>query len=146
MKQKLTEKQKIRKRWVAKLRSGEYKQGKGFLARKAARSNAHDRYCCLGVLCDMAVKAKIIPQPTESEEFDSAKEKTVKVKAYGFGEDVGSLPDEVVSWVGMASDFGNFNGEAGSDNLANMNDSGKIFKQIADIIESNPEGLFNEEV
>lgn len=56
------------------------------------------------------------------------------------------FPDEVVSWVGMASDYGNFVGEAGSDNLTTINDSGKTFKQIADIIESNPKGLFNEEV
>lgn len=92
MKQKLTEQQKIRKRWVANLRSGEYKQGKGFLARKAARSNAHDRFCCLGVLCDMAVRARVIPKPKDSEEYDSEKSKTIKVKAYGFGEVVGRLP------------------------------------------------------
>lgn len=34
--------------WVTALRSGEYRQGKGFLR------NSDDEYCCLGVLCDLA--------------------------------------------------------------------------------------------
>ena len=37
------------KKWVAELRSGKYKQGKGLL-----RHNG--RYCCLGVLGDVLVK------------------------------------------------------------------------------------------
>lgn len=36
---------KVKEQWVAELRSGKYKQGKGNL-RKG------DRYCCLGVLCE----------------------------------------------------------------------------------------------
>jgi hypothetical protein len=36
----------IRKRWVAALRGGLYKQGRGQLRSKS------DRCCCLGVLCD----------------------------------------------------------------------------------------------
>jgi hypothetical protein len=45
----------IRKRWTAALRSNEYQQGKGFLV---SRPN-HDRglrYCCLGVLCNLAIE------------------------------------------------------------------------------------------
>lgn len=36
----------IKRRWVAALRSGKYKQGKDWLRRD-------DEYCCLGVLCDL---------------------------------------------------------------------------------------------
>lgn len=38
--------QEIKEKWVKALRSGKYKQGGGFL-RKG------DRFCCLGVLCDV---------------------------------------------------------------------------------------------
>lgn len=35
----------VKAKWVAALRSGEYKQGKGRL------KNINNEYCCLGVLC-----------------------------------------------------------------------------------------------
>jgi hypothetical protein len=37
----------LKKRWVAALRSGEFKQGRGLL-------RDGDQYCCLGVLCSVA--------------------------------------------------------------------------------------------
>ena len=48
-------KKEIAEKWVAKLRSGEIKQGTGFLRRSTGER------CCLGVLCDMAVEAKRYP-------------------------------------------------------------------------------------
>lgn len=36
-----------KKRWLKALRSGEYKQGVGYLKNG-------DEFCCLGVLCDLA--------------------------------------------------------------------------------------------
>jgi hypothetical protein len=39
----------IRARWTAALRSGDYSQGRDTLRRD-------DLFCCLGVLCDLAVK------------------------------------------------------------------------------------------
>lgn len=38
----------IKTKWVEALRSGKYKQGK-----KSLRSREGDKYCCLGVLCDL---------------------------------------------------------------------------------------------
>lgn len=40
----------IKAKWVAALRSGEYKQGRGQL-------RIGDRFCCLGVLCDLHGRA-----------------------------------------------------------------------------------------
>ena len=37
----------VRDRWVAALRSGEYKQGRGSML------DEKGRHCCLGVLCDV---------------------------------------------------------------------------------------------
>ena len=54
--------QKIKERWVKALRSGKYKQGKGWL-RKSSGPKKKSEFCCLGVLCDLAVKSKIIPKP-----------------------------------------------------------------------------------
>ena len=39
-------KPEIKERWLIALRSGNYQQGKGQL-------KDGDRYCCLGVLCDI---------------------------------------------------------------------------------------------
>lgn len=38
--------QEVKEKWVRALRSGEYKQGGGVL-------RSGDRFCCLGVLCDI---------------------------------------------------------------------------------------------
>lgn len=38
--------QKIKKKWIEALRSGKYKQGKTLL-------RSANKFCCLGVLCDI---------------------------------------------------------------------------------------------
>lgn len=42
----------VKAEWVAALRSGDYEQGKSWL-RKAGVDSVQ-RYCCLGVLCDLS--------------------------------------------------------------------------------------------
>jgi hypothetical protein len=37
----------LKEKWIAALRSGRYKQGQGKLR------SMYDKYCCLGVLCDV---------------------------------------------------------------------------------------------
>jgi len=48
--------QEIKARWVDALRSGDYEQGRGTLRRG-------DRFCCLGVLTDLAVGAGVLEDP-----------------------------------------------------------------------------------
>jgi hypothetical protein len=43
-------KESLKKEWIAALRSGEYKQGEGFL-----HTADTEEFCCLGVLCDIAI-------------------------------------------------------------------------------------------
>jgi hypothetical protein len=43
-------------KWVEALRSGEYEQGASFLVQQPASAKGKPRYCCLGVLCDLAIK------------------------------------------------------------------------------------------
>jgi len=49
----------------------------------------------------------------------------------------------VLHWAGLNDFLGGFINSKGTEtSLAEYNDNGKSFKQIADIIESKPEGLF----
>lgn len=124
----LTRKQKtIVKRWVAALRSGKYKQGRGSL---------HDRdnkFCCLGVLCDLAVKSRVIETPTIRGP-----------RGYHYGDEWELLPARVADWVGLRAIDGNFTARNGvSTSLITQNDTRhKNFQQIADLIEREPKGLF----
>jgi hypothetical protein len=119
---------KIIKEWVAALRSGKYKQGKNYLRRG-------NKFCCLGVLCELAVKAKVT-EATESGMGSS-------IIMYGQSSSV--LPAKVKKWAGLVNESGVFkfkSNETALNSLAALNDSGKSFAEIADVIESKPDGLF----
>ncbi len=111
------------KKWVAALRSGKYEQTTGRLHLKG------DGYCCLGVACDLFAKENKI---VISEDHWTG---GVDIKYNG---DSQLLPTPVRNWLGLASGRGNFD----DDCLSCRNDRGASFKEIADIIESEPEGLF----
>jgi hypothetical protein len=90
-------------KWCAALRSGEYKQG-----RHGLRDG--DRYCCLGVACDVL----------DPKGWDGAR----------FGGLAGHMPDAVGHRIGLF--------RVAMYRLADMNDlDGKSFSEIADYIEAN---------
>jgi len=115
--------------WLEALRSGEYKQTKGALHTKKGKKEG---FCCLGVLCDLAVKAKVIPEPLTLE--------IGGIQEFRYEGYSGNLPEEVMKWAGLEDSSGSYEG----DSLADLNDNGKKFTTIAKIIESRPEGLFRE--
>jgi hypothetical protein len=119
----LTENQK---EWVAALRSGEYKQGRRVL-------HHGDNFCCLGVGCDLAIKAGVKLEVS-----------TIPGEPTRYGGDRNYTPKEVMEWLGLASKDGVYRIGVGSSSLASMNDDGKSFSQIADVIELQPKGLFTE--
>lgn len=105
----------IKAKWVAALRSGEYKQGTN-----ALRDSA-DRFCCLGVLCNLHAQAH--PE-IASKQADRT--------AY-----MGSIfmPDtSVFDWAGIDS-YAKVNIRHQERYLANHNDDGRTFAEIADAIE-----------
>ena len=108
------------KKVLVALRSGEYKQTKEALQDKAG-------YCCLGVMCDVYRKE------TGAE---------LVLSSFGFGTLAGGDLDEqegVREWVGLVHGEGDSDG---NPTLAELNDSeGCTFLQIADFIESEPQGL-----
>lgn len=119
----------IKAQWVAALRSGEYWQGQGRLAAATEESDPEISYCCLGVLCDLAVKAGV----DVTVETDGSGGKT-----FDGGRDF--PPPKVLEWSGLEDhqwglpqavyfDDNQF------DDLASLNDNGATFDQIADIIE-----------
>lgn len=104
-----------KKKWLEALRSGEYEQGRGALQKGGM-------FCCLGVLCEVAVKEDIIPPPS-IDVFDTA--------TYDGSYRV-TIPGAVSDWA-----FELRRGDEVS-NLMQMNDSGKnSFSDIADYIEEN---------
>ena len=103
----------IKDRWILALRSGEYKQGRGFLYRNDGTM------CCLGVLCDLYVK-------------ENNKKWEGNNMFYDLLGKTKSLPNEVQQWA----DLNDGNPTVSSHNsLAELNDDGASFEVIADIIE-----------
>jgi hypothetical protein len=117
----------VKRAWVAALRSGEYQQGTGCLRSK------DDKFCCLGVLTDLAVRAGIAGPGRLSDgsyryvfSMGSKVDPSLTV--------VGVLPHPVVDWAGLSSSDGRL---PHSDRaLWGLNDQDRYtFAQLADIIE-----------
>ncbi len=107
----------IKAKWVAALRSGEYKQATG-------RLRVDDSFCCLGVLCDLHAKfTGTVWWQNENRQFEYKGQRQI-------------LPEPVIEWAAIPHEFG--------DNiylhhkricLSAENDEGVSFAEIADIIE-----------
>lgn len=104
------------KAWVAALRSGEYTQGQGQLVERHPDTDELIGHCCLGVACVIAEQATGV----------------------GFVEGE-ILPRRVQRWLGLRTPAGEIKGNLA---LTELNDEGHSFDYIADLIESEPEGLF----
>ena len=121
----LEEQKAHRHLWVDALRSGKYKQA------KEALKTTTGAMCCLGVLCELAgveweksgVGRKILP-------VDATAHVATR---------------QAMEFVGLRKPSGDFTNEIwGLTSLADLNDDGKRFKTIANIIESEPPGLFTD--
>lgn len=105
-----------RKLWVEALRSGRYEH-----ATKQLRNG--DAFCCLGVACDISGLGEWSGQETPFYLGDNR-----------------MLPSGVRDWLGVSGRLGGY-GLRNRTYLADLNDDGTTFSEIADIIESAPEGL-----
>jgi hypothetical protein len=122
----------IKNEWVTRLRSGEYKQGTGALNRGGS-------YCCLGVLCEIGVEKGILskeyagPGARYMDEYEF----TALDNEYDASSEL--LPEAAREWAGLEDsnpyvsylddDDEMYNG------LAEVNDNGLTFAEIADLIE-----------
>jgi hypothetical protein len=85
----------IKAQWVTALRSGEYKQGKGYL-------NRGGKFCCLGVLCDIAEKAGVVETqaPSDSPYVGGVQYKNVDEDGHTYYVDA-YPPNGVREWAGL---------------------------------------------
>lgn len=118
------------RKWVEALRSGEYQQ-----ATEALRSGDNTRgyrYCCLGVACDLYRQE--VGGEWVGDDFKDTDGQLM--------EDA-ELPAVVRDWLGLRWCSGHFiPQDTGSSTLIRINDGGSTFAEIADVIESEPKGLF----
>jgi hypothetical protein len=130
----------IKAKWVAALRSEEYKQGKKVL------NNGVGNFCCLGVLCDLYAKENSVQW---TDVLGGHEEETLQE----FLGNIAVLPDEVQNWAGLSGknpyvkhnrnlnevnqEIYKFGPLEKEENLVTLNDSGKFtFNDIADLIEA----------
>ena len=106
------------KKWVAALRSGEYKQAKDFMEHKGG-------FCCLGVSAKVLDPYIILEGKHDLGPFPEV------FDAYGFRCDLGEI-DGDHSWGDKVTC------------LAEANDRGVTFAEIADFIEAHPDAVFTE--
>lgn len=133
---------------VVALRSDQYLQGRDLLHRKTL--DGREQLCCLGVACDLYVKAGS-PNGELKREWvklsDAARNQGHKLEYMELNGNrtVTSLPEPVRAWLNFRGVTGAFipsTGTRRSCSLSELNDDGKTFRQIADLIESEPENLF----
>lgn len=117
----------IADKWCAALRSGEYNQGYNALR---TEKDGRERYCCLGVLCDLAMKNGVLMTLSLNGEYDG-------MGAY--------LPEAVTDWSGVrkcSPEVNIFRSNRDTKlTLSCLNDSKTSFEDIAKLIETNIENL-----
>lgn len=124
-----------RAKLVAALRSGKYEQEISKLVKIKDYSSLKSEmvYCCLGVAC------KVAGLKEENINFD-------KYAFYGKNDSLPSqtsLPKQIQEYYGFTTKEGDYTNSRRQERcLVNDNDTGKSFKQIANIIEREPKGLF----
>lgn len=118
----------IKDEWIKALLSGNYTQGSGRLKMRNYETGK-DHFCCLGVLTDLAIKSGIdIEVEREDNEYN---------EDYFFDGDHEFLPKVVMEWAELKHDNGWFkNGpvDGVDESLAELNDKGRSFSELADII------------
>lgn len=112
----------VKQRWLAALRSGKYKKGRGTLRQTSRIPFLPDKFCALGVLCEIAVEDGVI---TKLKSNDGT-------RAYKYDNiNTSSLPCQVITWARITA--------LESCRLSSINDRShaKNFDHEADWIEAN---------
>lgn len=116
--------QSVKAKWVEALTSGDYQQTKGALTR-IDRSTGDVTSCCLGVLCEVAVKNGVVMEVVDE----------LGIREYGEAQNAYCLPEEVMEWAGLGDDP---NPALGAYSAAYYNDTEKLsFGAIASLINTH---------
>lgn len=133
-------KPKVKAAFLAALRSGDYKIGRGVLKSPSYKDEDGAEFCCLGVLCDLGTGAWKMTRESEmayypadgSGPFDKLVGSSDKLRAAPPGDNGESAyfpPAAVRQKSGLTI--------AEVARLARLNDDGKSFAEIADIVEKD---------
>lgn len=107
----------IKEKWITALTDGSYKQGQ-------LRLRVNNKFCCLGVLCDLYRKE------TGRGTWVNAPEEDHGTNAiFSFDGHIACEPGLVREWSGLTMDEG--------ITLASKNDSGQSFTTIAEYIKES---------
>jgi hypothetical protein len=135
--------QEIKRQWTEALRSGRYPQGKDRLEElryaqsedAPRRGEVQSRYCCLGVLCRLAVDAGVV------ERFVTDTSTGPGWVHYGRNHEQYYLPPAVIRWAELESNIGDRHDPqdvmVNGTGLSFLNDEEVPFVDIAIIIEEN---------
>lgn len=111
----------VKEKWLAALRSGEFKQGK-------ERLKNGDTYCCLGVLTEL-YRREHGGVWTDEDDFATSTSGRGQSKA---------LPPLSVQWWAELDDTNPIVlTPTGPEPVASLNDQGSTFSEIADLIEES---------
>lgn len=118
--------EEIKRQWINRLLSGMYPQGFNKLRRD---TEGKSFYCCLGVLCELALQAGIVTRVPDSDirEPDATVHRYISVKEPEGDFSALYLPKAVAEWAELD--------DVPQKNLAQMNDTGESFDAIAAQIE-----------
>ena len=125
----------VKQKWIDALRSGKYEQG-------SEKLRSVSGYCCLGVLCDLYAQ-----EHDTQWEFRGNEETNLQPMDYWYYEGESEfLPESVMDWAELKThnptvrvyceDSDDEDTCYYNDEIANVNDSGYSFNQIADTIEA----------
>lgn len=122
----------IKELWIDALLDGKRQQGTGTLKRVV---DGVARYCCLGVLCELAEEAGVVHSQPFFIDSESAPLTKFAAMEDSFDYEMGVLPLVVLEWAGMDNSTGRFRlSEAKSSSLTTLNDGGISFEEIAEYI------------
>lgn len=127
---------KVKEKWLDRLRNGGLKQATSAL--KETYDDGTSGYCCLGVLCEIAVEEGIIKAPRPEWGRNEDPDSHYGNWTYGRNSD-SFLPPTVRDWAGLSENNPavNVNDDFISTTLATLNDSGSSFEEIAGYIEAS---------
>ena len=132
----------IKQKWVSALRSGKYEQG-------SEKLYSGRGYCCLGVLCDLYSKENGLKWEFRGDDVIKTEDEIVpsqlqKCDYFYFDDESEFLPESVKEWAELSVKNPQVRVEYEDDEdarfyvdeIANVNDSGYSFTQLAEIIEN----------
>jgi hypothetical protein len=106
-------------KWVERLESGEYPQGKNTLIFKETADDSSKRYCCLGVACEMYLEE----HPNMSAKYDEGDHGTLTIpyRGHAYGA---YLPRVIPEWFGFDEAFQSTSPAFGAQ--SDWNDNSKL--------------------